>query len=312
MGTKFKKTRQALIIFIVITLVMSPSTLWAKGGIDIYFLGVNLKTFKGSNWMMIAAGAAASILTHELGHALYLESRGKDWSLEPSSSGFAVTTTDSLTNKEYRSLGRSGYLLQTGIGLLLTSFDATAKSDFTKGWTGINVVQTLTYKLRGHNGYDDFAMIDKGQGNGEASHRLFTSISIYNFLKANSETNSIIFDISGLRNKKRPVKSENPTLRFINRPSSSLFSTNTEIFPFLSSDFPFENITQSPGMGERKGLAFLGQGAPKPWIWQTKYHFREDFSLSELKTRENPMGLSLTSYQVRLLENDSQWKMTSL
>ena len=114
MGTKFKKTRKALILFIVLTFVMSPSTLWAKGGFDVYFLGVNLKTLKGSNWMKIAAGAAASILTHELGHALYLESRGKEWSLETSSSGFAVITPDSLTDREHRSLGRAGYLLQTG------------------------------------------------------------------------------------------------------------------------------------------------------------------------------------------------------
>jgi hypothetical protein len=108
------------------------------------------------------------------------------------------------------------------------------------------------------------------------------------------------------------VKSENPTLQFIDKPNSSLFSTNTEIFPFLSSDFPTENITQPPEIGESKGLAFLDQGAQKPWIWQTKYHFRESFSLSESKPRENPVGMSLTSYRVRLLENDSQRRMTSL
>jgi hypothetical protein len=264
MGTKFKKTRNVLILFFILTFVMSPSALWAEGGFDIYFLGVNLRTFQGSNWMKIAAGAAASILTHELGHALYLESQGKDWSVEPSSAGFAVTTTDSLTDKEYRGLGRSGYLLQTGIGLLLTSLDATANSDFTKGWTGINVVQTLTYKLRDHNGYDDFAMIDRGQGNGESSYRLFTSISIYNFLKANSETGRVIYDISGFQYKKRPVTHENPTSQFNDEPNSLVFSMDTEISPSLSFNLFAKNRTQSPKMDERQSLAFPLQEPLRP------------------------------------------------
>lgn len=257
MGTKFKKTKKAFIIFVIFTFVMSPSTLWAKGGFDIYFLGINLKTFQGSNWMKIAAGAAASILTHELGHALYLESQGKDWNVEPSSTGFAVTTTDSLTDKEYRGLGRSGYLLQTGIGLLLTCFDATAKSDFTKGWTGINVVQSLTYKLRGHNGYDDFAMIDRGQGNGESAYRLFTSISIYNFLKANSETSRVIYDISGSQDKRRLMTGENPIFQFNDELNPLVFSTNTEISPSLPFDLFAKNKTPSPKMGEKQSLVFL-------------------------------------------------------
>ncbi|MBN1832644.1 MAG: hypothetical protein JW896_11090 [Deltaproteobacteria bacterium] len=266
MGTKFKKAKKTFTLFVILTFVMSPSALWAKDGFDIYFLGVNLKTFQGSNWMKIAVGAAASILTHELGHALYLESQGKDWSVEPSSAGFAVTTTDSLTDKEYRGLGRSGYLLQTGIGLLLTSFDATAKSDFTKGWTGINVVQTLTYKLRGHNGYDDFAMIERGQGNGESSYRLFTSMSIYNFLKANSETGSVIYDISGFQDKKRPVTGENPTFQLNDEPNSLVFSVDTEISPSLSFDLFAKSRTQSLKKEEKQSLAFLLQEPLRPGI----------------------------------------------
>ncbi len=267
MGTKFKKTKKAFILFVVLTFVMSPSALWAKGGFDIYFLGVNLKTFQGSNWMKIAAGAAASILTHELGHALYLESRGKDWSIEPSSAGFAITTTDSLTDKEYRGLGRAGYLLQTGIGLLLTSFDATAKSDFTKGWVGINVVQTLTYKLRGHNGYDDFEMINRGQGNGESSYRLFTSISIYNFLRANSEPGRLIYDVSRFQDEIKPMRSENPSFQFNDKLNPLTFSMDREDSPPLSFDFFAENTKQLSKRGERQSLAFLRQKSLIPGSW---------------------------------------------
>lgn len=193
---------KVFLLFFLLTFIMSPSTLWAKGGYEITFLGVNLETFKESDWTKVAAGAAASILTHELGHALYLESQGKDWRLEASSSGFAVTTSNPLTDKQYRGLGRSGYLLQTGIGLLLTAFGGTAKSDFTKGWVGMNVVQTLSYRWRGHNGFDDFAMIERGDGNSESSFRLFSSISVYNFLKANSKSGSLISGLKGFLDTK--------------------------------------------------------------------------------------------------------------
>ncbi len=202
MQIKFTKTMKVFLLFVLLTSAMSPSTLWAKGDFEIIFLGVNLETFQGSDWMKVAAGAAASILTHELGHALYLESQGKDWRLETSSSGFAVTTSNPLTDKQYRGLGRSGYLLQTGIGFLLTTFEATAKSDFTKGWVGMNVLQTLSYRWRGHHGFDDFAMIERGDGNGESSFRLFSSLSIYSFLRANSKTGSLINGLRGFLDAK--------------------------------------------------------------------------------------------------------------
>jgi hypothetical protein len=257
MGTKFKKTRKTFLLCVLLTFLLIPSTLWGKGGYSISFLGVNLKTFQGSNWMMIAAGAAASILTHELGHALYLECQGKDWHLETSSSGFAVTTTNSLTDKQYRGLGRSGYLLQAGIGFLLTSFNVTAKSDFTKGWVGMNMVQSLTHKWRDHNGYDDFAMIDRGQGNGESSFRLFSSVSIYNFLKANSESVKVIFAAKGFQDKKSPMRNEDLDLRFNDEASSLIPSLETNITPPLSYDFSTQNIRQLPKIGEGQDLAFL-------------------------------------------------------
>jgi len=258
MGTKFMKTRKALLLFVLFTFVLSPTTLWAKGGYDIYFLGINLKTaFQGSNWMMIAAGAAASIVTHELGHALYLESRGKHWDLEPSSSGFAVITTNPLTDKEYRGLGRSGYLLQTGIGVLLSQFDVTAKSDFTKGWVSMNVLQSLTHKWRDHNGYDDFAMIDRGQGNGDSSFRLFTSISIYSFLKANSENGKAIYGAGGFQDERRSMTNENSTLQLNDEPNSLILSMETENAEPLSSGFFVKNATPLPKMGKGQNLYFL-------------------------------------------------------
>lgn len=158
-------TKKALAIFIIsAAILLQPCASVAQSDWEFYFFGVNLKTFKESNWLMVATGAVASMLAHELGHALYLESQGKDWDLLPSSSGLAIHTDNYLTDKQYRNLGRSGFALQTGIGTILTSFKSTKHLDFTKGWVSINVAQLYTYEQRKHDNGDDFALIERGNG----------------------------------------------------------------------------------------------------------------------------------------------------
>jgi hypothetical protein len=182
----FIKTKKLLSsLLIIVTLLISPNIVWAKGGFEFYFLGVNLKTFRQSHWMKLAIGAVASVLTHELGHVLYLESQGKDWEFNASfPSGFAISTPDSLSDEQYRGFGRSGFLLQSSIGILLTAFEGTRDSDFTKGWTGMNAFQTSSYPWRRHDFGDDFAMIDRGHGAGDTEFVLFSFLSTYNFSRA--------------------------------------------------------------------------------------------------------------------------------
>jgi hypothetical protein len=158
-------TKKALAIFIIsAAILLQPCASVAQSDWEFYFFGVNLKTFKDSNWLMVATGAVTSMLAHELGHALYLESQGKDWDLLPSSSGLAIHTDNYLTNKQYRNLGWSGFALQTGIGTILTSFKSTKHLDFTKGWVSTNVAQLYTYEQRKHDNGDDFALIERGNG----------------------------------------------------------------------------------------------------------------------------------------------------
>jgi hypothetical protein len=158
-------TKKALAIFIIsAAILLQPCASVAQSDWEFYFFGVNLKTFKESNWLMVATGAVASMLTHELGHALYLESQGKDWDLLPSSSGLAIHTDNYLTDKQYRNLGRAGFALQTGIGAILTPFKSTKHLDFTKGWVSINVAQLYTYEQRTHDNGNDFALIKRGNG----------------------------------------------------------------------------------------------------------------------------------------------------
>jgi len=180
-------TKKTLTIFIVvIAILLQPGVSVAQSDYEFYFFGVNLKTFKEGNWFMIATGAATSMLVHELGHALNLESQGKDWNFLYSSSGLAIHTNDYLTSEQYRNFGRAGFALQMGIGALLTSFEGTKRHDFTKGWVGINAAQIYTYNLRSHDNGDDFALIERGNGDKRFVAGSFAFISQYNLMQIES------------------------------------------------------------------------------------------------------------------------------
>ncbi len=178
-----KKTVIALFLTagIIFTIPVSAN---AQSDYEFYFFGINLKTFQESNWVKVTAGAVASVLVHELGHALYLQSQGKDWDLQSSSSsGLAIYTSDPLSENQYRNFGRAGFALQTFIGAALTTFEKTRYSDFTKGWMGINAFQVSSYNGRNHDIGNDFEMIERGGGKGDFELGVFYLISSYNLLK---------------------------------------------------------------------------------------------------------------------------------
>lgn len=173
--------RKVFVTFISITLIfILPNVTIAGSGFEFYLFGVKVESFRNYNWFKVTAGAVSSVLAHELGHALYLERSGKDWELRTSSSGLAIYTHDDLSDNNCKNLGRAGFALQTAIGTLLTSFEKTRKSDFTKGWVGINTVQLYTYNFRSHNDGDDFNMIERGGGNPVLEQNVFTVLSLYN------------------------------------------------------------------------------------------------------------------------------------
>ena len=124
-----------------------------------------------------------SVLVHELGHALYLQSQGKDWELKSSSSGLAIHTYDNLSERESQNFGRAGFALQTFVGAILTTFENTRYSDFTKGWVGMNAFQVGSYNGRKHDFGSDFDMIERGGGNSGFELGVFYLIGSYNLLK---------------------------------------------------------------------------------------------------------------------------------
>lgn len=247
MGTTLIKPKKSfflcIILIVLLILFITPKTIWAKSGFEVYFLGVDLKTFQGSHWVKVAAGAVASVLVHELGHALYLESQGKDWSLKASSAGLAVQTSDCLSDKQCRWLGRSGFLLQSGIGVLLTTFEGTRNSDFTKGWVGMNVIQVLSYNWRNHDIGDDFALIDRGHGNGGSELGLFSVMGVHNFLKATLPTNTISYSVKGSRDPQRPLIIKYPQVKLHREMDLLTLPIGTEIVERKSSHSLAGNIT---------------------------------------------------------------------
>jgi len=180
-----KNITGSIIVLLTLALIfIIPVTAGAQSDYEFYFFGIKLKSFQESNWLKLAAGAVASVVVHELGHALYLQSQGKDWDLKASSSsGLGIHTSDPLSKSQYCNFGRAGFALQTGIGAILTSFEKTRNSDFTKGWVSMNAVQVYSYQGRNHDTGNDFEMIDRGGGNGDLELGLFCSISSYNLLK---------------------------------------------------------------------------------------------------------------------------------
>lgn len=182
--TRAKKN--VFVLMAVIMILFIPVHVTAQSDFEFYFFGINLKSFQESNWLKVTAGALASVLVHELGHALYLQSQGKDWEFKTGSSGLAIHTSDPLSDSQCRNFGRAGFALQTFIGTALTVFESTRYSDFTKGWVGMNAFQVCSYKGRDHDMGDDFAMIDTGGGNGDLELGVFYLASSYNLLKLDS------------------------------------------------------------------------------------------------------------------------------
>jgi hypothetical protein len=175
-------------LILAVAISIQPCMSASASDFDFYFFGINLKTFKNSNWLMVTAGAITSMVVHELGHILYLDSQGKDWTFFQSSSGFVVHTDNYLTDRQYRNFGWSGFAFQAGIGTLLTSFESTKHSDFTKGLVSMNAVELWTYDHRNHDGGDDFALIERGNGDKNVNFGTLAVISHKNLAAISSHS----------------------------------------------------------------------------------------------------------------------------
>lgn len=184
MQRSMKHKAAIIVIFIFTQFIFYTTPPFAHAGFEFYFFGLNIKSFKNSNWLNVAAGAVASVCMHELGHALYLESIGKSYDFRSSlQSGFCVYTSEDLTDTQWRNFGRAGFALQALVGTGLTLFDQTRHADFTKGWVAFNALQVLSYQGRHNENDGDFALIERGGGNRNMEHVGFSLLSIHTLVR---------------------------------------------------------------------------------------------------------------------------------
>ncbi len=198
----FFAIKKLIIVFLLGVMVLISSSRTATAfDYEFYFFGINLKTYQNSNWVMVTAGALTSIICHEFGHAFYLDSQGKDWSIHPSSAGLTIETGDYLTDGQYRDFGWSGFAFQSFLGTILTSFDTTRKSDFTKGFVSVTAAQLVSYEHRGHDHGDDFALIERGNGDRDPNNGMLAIINHNNLVAiANLDQKPSPMEINKLRN----------------------------------------------------------------------------------------------------------------
>lgn len=239
-STMLKRTFAILVVALIL---LQPCVSAAQSDYEFYFFGINLKAFKNSSWLMLTAGAVSSMLAHELGHALYLESQGKKWNATASSSGLAIHTNNHLNDSQYRNFGRAGFAFQAGIGAVLTSFQSTKHSDFTKGWVSMNAAQLWTYDQRAHDSGDDFALIEKGHGDKRLDFGVLALVS-QNNLMAIVSPDPILFNMPHTANIKEPTT----TWTSGTSPDQAQLGQHTRIFQINSNkDDLTRNRFQIPG-----------------------------------------------------------------
>ncbi len=165
---------------LVLTILILMAT-GCSGGFQVKMQGIDVNNFKKADPMEVVTGAVASLLVHEVGHMDYHEIRGQDWELGFDKGLEVRYVEDYVGNARWST--RSGLLLQSIVGLILSQWDKIKDTDFTKGFTAFNTIQLMTYPARRGDAGDYFNLTNSGNfGNGEFS--FYTGLSLYNFHQA--------------------------------------------------------------------------------------------------------------------------------
>jgi hypothetical protein len=155
------------------------------GGTKFYFFGVDtaiVSEADGKDWLSVGAGVVTSVATHTAGHWVAGELFNVDFEFNQYYN--KETVTDYNSDSDLRWFARGGFVLQHGVGLMLTSFEATRYSYFTKGYVASAAIGTWTYPVYHHGSdYHDFKLIDDAGGNGDAEYGIYSAIALHNLLR---------------------------------------------------------------------------------------------------------------------------------
>jgi len=165
----------------------------ASKTMKVYVLGVDMnEAVKAKDVGMMLLGAGASIATHVAGHYVAAEIVGAD--IDQQGFNEVVMNPDSLSNSDEQWIARGGFVAQTLVNTVLTSFESTRELKFTRGYTLGTMLQVVAYPLGPSNrsGDGDLNYLSENGGNEYLEWGLYTGVSIYNFYRINkTESNSV-------------------------------------------------------------------------------------------------------------------------
>jgi hypothetical protein len=162
------------LIFIIL-LILLPVNVYA---FDFYVFGINMKWIKNAepkDYGMMILGGVTNFLVHESGH--YLSSKIEGVDVDFNGTNFIM---NNASKKEARNIARAGYMLDSIVGLSLTTF--AKDSYFTKGYTLTHSIGLTTYNIRNKK-YNDFKTIQENGGNEDAFFYGISAISTHNLLR---------------------------------------------------------------------------------------------------------------------------------
>jgi hypothetical protein len=147
-------------------------------GTKFYFFGVDtdiITEASRGDALKAAAGVVTSVAAHVGGHYLMAEVTGVtmkqvSWTKEEMTNG---------SRSDYRWCARGGFMLQHGFGLVLTSFETTRYSYFTKGYVVFAAAETWVYPLVNRGHYNDF----KTSEDNHVDYAIFSGIALHNVLR---------------------------------------------------------------------------------------------------------------------------------
>ena len=141
------------------------------GDYQFYFFGVNANAINRSNWKQVTLGAASAIAVHTAGHLIY----GKITNSDVTFAGFKETIHNA-SQSEKENFARAGFVAQSLVGLILTSFEKTRQASFTKGYVVASALETWSYPIRNRDTGDLNEISD-------AEFAGYSLISLHNLLR---------------------------------------------------------------------------------------------------------------------------------
>jgi len=147
-----------------------------------YILGVDIDKAKTEDICTMLLGASSSVVVHIAGHYVAGELVGAD--IKQQGIREIVLNENELNNSDLRWFSRGGFVAQTLVNTALTSFKATRKSSFTRGFTIGTMLEIGTYPLRWAD-KGDLHYLNENGGEGTSEWSLYTGLFIYNFYRIN-------------------------------------------------------------------------------------------------------------------------------